>query len=203
MSKRSTEHRRNSFYGSAYRQLMRVQIFALLVAFVIQFILIYLATFHHTPKYYASTLTGREVEIKPFSDPILTTKFIRRWAETAARSALNLSFSNYRQELQKASGFFTSDAWSQYMDVIESRGLLSQINDSQLIISAIATQTPTILYRRVHNGHYTWRIQAPLLVGIQTSGSKAYQRWVVTMTIVRVSTLETPRGILINEIEVH
>lgn len=203
MSNSSTEHRRNSFYGFAYRQLMRLQIVALIVAFVLQFALAYIVIFHHTPKYYASTLTGREVEMKPFDDPILTTQFIRRWADTAARSALNLSFSNYKQQLQKASTYFTSNAWTQYMNVIQSRGLLSQINDSQLLVSAIATRGPSILYRRIQGGHYTWRLQVPLLVGVQTSGSKAYQRWVVTMTIVRVSTLDTPLGILINEIKVN
>ncbi len=196
------ENRRNSFYGAAYRQLMRLEVLALLLVFALLCVLGYLVVKKSTPDYYASTTTGREVKIHPLSDPVLTTDFIQKWAVTAARSALNLSFSNYQEQLRKASGYFTDGAWRQYRNAIDSRGLLRQINDNQLIVSAIATRKASILYRRVIAGRYTWRIQVPLLLGIQTSGSKTYQKWVVTMTVVRVSTLDTPRSILIDNIEV-
>ena len=200
MRKQYTKNKQNSFFGAAFQFLLRLEIFLLVILLALLSVLYFISEYRSTPDYYASTMTGENVQIYPLNEPILTTDFIRQWSERAAQAAFNFDFQNYESQLKKASVLFTPPAWQKFMAQLSSNGLLSQIRDNQIVLSAVATSGATILNRSVISGRYTWRVQVPILLGFQAAGQRKFARWLVTLTIVRMPTLTTPQGILVNNI---
>lgn len=110
---------------------------------------------------------------------------------------------NYRSELQAASGFFTPEGWSQFMTALQESNNLDAIRAKKLIVSAVAKRAPVILEKGVLAGRYAWRIQLPLLITYQSPSEFSQTEDVVRLTVHRVSTLNSPRGIGITQFVVE
>lgn len=194
-----TVHHRNKFYKDNQRRVVVAVIIALAVNLIMAFLLIYIITHPPRPKYFATSINGRITPLYPLNEPNQSDSAVLQWANQAAIAAFSYNFVNYRDELQAASGFFTSDGWKQFLAALSQSNNLDSVKVKKLVVSAVATRAPIILEKGVLNGRYSWRVQMPILVTYQSASEFTQQNLVVTMLITRVSTLNSPRGIGISQ----
>ena len=191
---------RNDTYRDNYRLLIKTAVFLLLSAVCMAIYLAYLCLFPSDPKYYASTSGGQNIALTTLNEPIVTEDFILQWASLAARSTLNINYSEFDRDIEAAKPYYTPAGWSSLQTAMENAKFLKNIQDNKLISSAIINGTPVIIEEAVIGGHYTWHVQLPVLV-TYTSGNQTEQsKYILNLLIERVSTLQTAKGIQINNI---
>ena len=186
---------RNQFYKDSQRKVLLALFVAVILNFILVFVVVYMITHPPAPKYFATSINGRITPLFPLNEPNQSDSAVLQWANQAAIAAFTYNFVNYRDELQASSGFFTSEGWSQFLDALQESNNLDAVKAKKLIVSAVATRAPIILQKGVLNGSYSWRVQMPILVTYQSASEFTQQNNVVTMLIKRVSTLNSPRGI--------
>lgn len=190
---------RNNFYRDGQRRLVTGLLITLAVNIIMAILLYYVITHPPAPTYFATSISGRITPLYPLDQPNQSDSAVLQWANQAAIASFTYNFVNYRDELQSASGFFTSNGWQQFLDALQQSNNLEAVKAKKLIVSAVATRAPIILQKGMLNGRYSWRIQMPLLVTYQSASEFSQQNNVVTMLITRISTLNSPRGIGISQ----
>ena len=190
---------RNEFYRDSYRRVMIALMLSLLINFGLGALLFYMISNPPTPKYFATSINGRITPLFPLAKPNQSDSAVLQWANQAAVAAYTYNFVNYRSELQAASIFFTPKGWRQFLRSIKASRNLEAVKAKKLVVSAVATQAPVILEKRLLNGRYTWRVQMPMTVTFQSASERRQENYIVTMLITRISTLNSPRGIGISQ----
>ncbi len=191
---------RNEFYKDSYRIVLIILLLALAVIIILIGTLSYLLTHPPKPVYFATSINGRIRPLQPLDRPNQSKSALLQWANQAAIAAYTYNFVNYRGELQSASSFFTPEGWNSFQQALSSSNNLKAVIAKKLVVSAVATGAPIILNEGVQpDGRYFWRVQMPMLVTYQSASEVTQQALMVTMTIVRVSTLDSERGIGISQ----
>nr|WP_242603905.1 type IVB secretion system apparatus protein IcmL/DotI [Legionella impletisoli] len=190
---------RNAFYRDGQRKIILILLISMIANVVFGSILFYIITHPPLPKYFATSINGRITPLFPLNEPNQSDSAVLQWANQAAIAAFSYNFVNYRSELQAASGFFTANGWTQFLNALQDSNNLEAVKAKKLIVSAVATRAPIILQKGVLNDRYSWRVQMPILVTYQSASEFTQQNNVVTMLITRVSTLNSPRGIGISQ----
>lgn len=190
---------RNDFYRDGQRKIVLVLLISILANLILGAMLFYIITHPPAPKYFATSINGRITPLFALNEPNQSDSAILQWANQAAIAAYTYNFVNYRSELQAASGFFTSQGWTQFLNALQASNNLDAVKAKKLVVSAVATRAPIILKKGILNDRYTWRVQMPILVTYQSASEFSQQNNVVTMLITRISTLNSPRGIGISQ----
>lgn len=190
---------RNKFYKDSQRKVMLALSIALILNIILASTLVYILTHPPEPKYFATSINGRITPLFPLNQPNQSDSAVLQWANQAAIASFTYNFVNYRDELQASSGFFTAEGWDQFLNALQQSNNLDAVKAKKLIVSAVATRAPIILQKGVLNDSYSWRVQMPILVTYQSASEFTQQNNVVTMLIMRVSTLNSPRGIGISQ----
>lgn len=188
---------RKNFYRDSYRRVVSVLLFTILGNLLLAFIVYYLATHRPEPKYFATSADGRITPIYPLTAPMVADSALLQWANQAAVSAYTYNFATWRKELQGASENFTPEGWSDFETALQSSRNLETVINKKLVVTAVATGAPVILDRGILNGHYSWKVQMPLLVTYESASTTIQQPVLITMLVTRVSTLTVPKGIAI------
>lgn len=186
---------RNNFYRDGQRKIILVLIISMLTNLLLGGTLGYLMTHPPAPRYFATSINGRITPLFPLNEPNQSDSAVLQWANQAAIAAFTYNFVNYRSELQAASGFFTAEGWTQFLNALQDSRNLEAVKAKKLVVSAVATRAPIILQKGILNNQFSWRVQMPLLITYQSASEFSQQNNVVTMLITRVSTLNSPRGI--------
>lgn len=186
---------RNEFYRDNYRKVVAALLFSFFIILVLAAALFYIATHPPAPRYFAASNDGHIVPLVPFTQPNLSDATVLEWSNTAATAAYNYNFVNYRQALQQAADYFTPEGKQMFFSAIKSSNNLQAVISKKLIVSAVATGVPVILEQGLLAGRYTWKVQIPMLITFQSASQFSQQSVTVTMLVVRVSTLTSPRGI--------
>jgi intracellular multiplication protein IcmL len=192
--------KRNEFYRDSYRRILSVLLFFSLISVLLVGALAFLELTEPLPKYYATLSNGRIVPMQALSEPTVTSDYIMQWSSMTMRAAYNLDFVNYQTQLNQAQPYFTADGWNAFMGALNGTGVIDSLQTNKLILAAVVSDTPIVLNRAIINGHYTWSVQVPLLITYSSASENKKQKIIITMTIVRVSGLDTPQGIQINNI---
>lgn len=187
---------RNEFYRDNYRRLVMILLLSIVIIFLLGGSLIYIWTHPPSPRYFATATNGRIIPLVPLDEPNLSNAALLQWAQTAAIAAFTFDFTNYRQQLQAASEFFTAEGWESYVHSLIQTRNLELVKAKQLVVHAVATGAPTFTDTPgVVKGRYSWRVQMPLLVTYESVQVTVPQNVIVTMLITRTSTLNSPSGI--------
>lgn len=189
---------RNEFYRDNYRRILAILLFLSAISVFMVAALGVIEISRPQPKYYATLSNGRIVPIQALSEPTVTSNYIMQWAALAVRAAYNLDFVNYQTQLQGAAPYFTADGWNAFNNALTGAGVLGSLQTNKLIMSAVVSESPIVLDRAIIGGRYTWHVQVPLLVTYSSASENKKQTIIVTLTIMRVSSLDTPQGIQIN-----
>lgn len=133
------------------------------------------------------------------SEPNLSDSAILSWANSTAVATFSYDSTNYRSEIQKLSGFFTDNGWSQFMSALNKSKNFDAVKNKQLIVSAVVTAPPVILQKGVVNKVYSWQVQMPMTVSYKGASDNTQQNVIVTMQINRTSSVNSPTGVAINQ----
>jgi intracellular multiplication protein IcmL len=190
---------RNEFYRDNYRKVVAALLLSFFILLTLSAALFYIVTHPPEPRYFATGSDGRIVPLVPFQHPNLSNSTILEWANTAATAAYSYNFVNYRQALQTAADYFTPEGKQMFFNALKSSNNLQAVIAKKLIVSAVATGVPVVLEQGVMVGRYTWKVQIPMLITFQSASQFSQQSVTMTMLIVRVSPLESPRGIGISQ----
>ena len=186
---------RNEFYRDGQRKLFIIVLLSLIANLILAILSGYIITHPPAPKYFATSINGRITPLTPLNEPNQSDPAILQWANQAAIAAFTYNFVNYRAELQSASGYFTADGWQQFLTALQDSNNLDAVKAKKLVVSAVASSAPVFLQKGILNGRYAWRIQMPILVTYQSASEFSQQNLTVTMLVVRVDPLNSPRGI--------
>lgn len=189
----------NFLYRDHYRRMVKGIIVMSVVAVILMLVLGGLLLSTPQPKYYATTTAGEVVPMHSLSQPVITNDYLLQWASLATRTAFNLDFVHYQSQLNSAQSDFTSSGWTQFTKAMKDSGLLDTVLDKKLEMSAVISGPPVILSTAVIHGRFTWRVQLPVLVTFSSASATTQARWLVTMNIQRISTLDAYKGIQISD----
>lgn len=190
---------RNNFYRDNYRRLVGILLLMIIINLGLVGAVVYLLTHKPAPQYFATSSDGRITPLYPLSESVVTPPELLQWANQAAVAAYTYNFVNYRQELQAASEYFTPHGWTQFTESLKATRNLETVQAKKLVVSATATGAPRITDQGLLNGRYAWKVQIPLLVTYESTSERIQQPVIVNMIIMRVSTLNTPKGIAIDQ----
>lgn len=194
---------RNVFYEQNYRKIVTVFVVSFLVNLMLGSLLMYIVSNPPQPFYFATTINGHITPIFPLSEPNQSTDSVVSWTTNAATAAFTYNFSDYRQEFQSASGFFTGNGWAQFLGALKSSNNLDAVIAKKLIVTAQAIGKSKVLKEGHVKGRYAWQIKVPLLVTYQSTTQFSQQRVNALMVIMRVTTLNAPDGIGIEQLVVE
>jgi intracellular multiplication protein IcmL len=191
---------RNEFYRDGYRRLQKI---ALAEAVAILGLIIVLAvnvsTMKPKDRFFATTSDGRLLQMVPLDQPDLPTGKLVSWSAAAASEIMTFGFNDYRKRLQESSRFFTRQGWESFNDALQKSNLLQMMNQNQQVLTAVPREAPVVVQEGVVRGVYRWYVQMPLNVTYQVGNTQENRPQRITLAIVRVSTLETPDGVAIDQ----
>lgn len=196
---------RNEYYRENFHRTVLILFLSVLVNLGLAGFLFYVITHPPKPVYFPTSINGRITPLTPLSDPYKTDAEILQWATQAAIATYSYNFVNYRKEIQAASEFFTPSGWTKFVNALKSSNNLDAVKRKRMIVSAVATKAPIITSRGRYSGgkyagRYAWVIKLPLLVTYQGAKEFSQRENMVTMTIVRISTLNSPSGVGIENV---
>jgi intracellular multiplication protein IcmL len=188
---------RNNFYRDNYRRVVGALLLMIFINLILGAMVFYQIANRPAPQYFATSVDGRITALYPLSDPMIPPSELIQWANRAAVAAYTYNFVDYREALQQVQNNFTPDGWKYFEEALKGARTLETVLAKKLVVSAVATGAPVILEQGVINGRYAWKVQMPLLVTYQSPNEQTQQPIIVTMTVSRVPTINTPRGIAI------
>lgn len=190
---------RNQFYRDGVHRL----IIGIILSFVFNVFailaIVYIYTHPPAPVYFPTSANGRITPLYPLDQPNSSDSTVLQWANLAAIAAFSYNFVNYRSELEAASEFFTATGWTSFLKSLKDSNNLLAVVTKKLVVAGQATRTPEILQKGVLNGRYSWKIKIPMVITYQSSEQFTQQNVDVILLITRVSTLNNPKGIGIEQ----
>jgi len=190
---------RSDFYRDSYRKVVVSLLGAVVIIIALVGIIFFLIASKPSPKYFATTDSGRIIPLIPLDQPNLSEHNVLQWASNALISVYSFDFVHYQKTFQENRQYFTNRGWQSFMNALEEAKTIETVKDRKLIVSAVLNGTPIISNQYILRGRYTWEAQIPILVSFQ--GTQAYSdNLMATLKIQRVSTLDNKYGIGIAEI---
>lgn len=168
----------------------------LLVILVPVFIMVNVAP--SKPGYYATATNGVIYPLSSLDQPVVTDTFLQKWVSTLAGGIFTVSFGDWQSQLDKYKGNFTPLAWQDLQNSY-NKGFADNLVQNQWSASAVITQEPRILDRRIINGRYTWTVNVPVLVNFTNASANASQSLLLALTISRMPTDANPQGIQVTQ----
>lgn len=186
---------RNDFYRDSYRKLIFLLFFLVFVIVGMAISIIALIKDRPLPTYFATTESGRIIPLIPLDQPNLTDQAILQWSTQAVTTVFTYNFVNYRSVFQDSRQYFTRGGWQNFMQAVSSSKLLSAVQNEKLMLTAVVSSAPVVTNEYVFDGKYTWKVQVPILVTFQSLSQTSYQSFIISLTIERVSTLDSRYGV--------
>jgi intracellular multiplication protein IcmL len=191
---------RNKFYREGYQSLMKIAIAQGIVVLVLACLVVYKLFIEPPPvRYFATTNDGKIMDLTPLTEPAMNDAAVLSWTSQAAADVMTFSFLDYQRRLQDSGRYFTPVGWEGFMTAIQESRFLEGVKANQQIITTVPSQAPVIIERNQANGRFYWRIQLPIVITFTSGEKKQSRRQLLNLTIVRVSPLEHPAGLGIEQ----
>jgi intracellular multiplication protein IcmL len=191
---------RNAFYRDGYRLLLRISVIqAIVIALLIAGLVSLLLTVQTRQIYFATTADGRIINIVPMNEPYRSQAEVVAWASASAQNVMRFDYKDYRERLQQVSANFTPSGWESFTKALKEANIIEAIEARKLVVTTDINSAPEITNAGVRNGVYTWDLRFPIT--IRFDGIEAPQPITTNLflRIVRVSTLQNPDGISIEQ----
>jgi len=191
---------RNEFYRDGYRTLLKIAIIQALIIVGLILAMYYVIQVNQPKdRYFATTSDGRLVPMVALNEPNLSTPALMSWAAQSATEVMTFGYHDYRRRLQEASRNFTRIGWASFTTALETSRIMEMVEANQYVVNAAPTSAPVLLEEGVVQGRYQWRIEVPIVVTYQAGAQKRADSYILTLLIVRVSKLESPNGVGIEQ----
>lgn len=186
---------RNNFYRDSYRLVVIILFFSVLANIALAGAVVYLESHKPSPKYFATTHDGRLIKMVPLNMPYMQSNALINWVTNAVTSVYTYDFLNYRKTFQDNQKYFTSGGWQAFLDQMQKSRNLKTVQDKKLVVSASPAGAAVVTNSGVLNGVYSWRVQIPIVVTYTSLSQQFSERLLVTLTVQRLSTLDSTYGV--------
>ncbi len=191
---------RNEFYRDGYRKLLTIAQIQAVVIIGLILAMFYVITVNQPQnRYFATTDDGRLVPMVALNEPNLSTPALMSWTAQAATEVMTFGFNDYRRRLQEASRNFTKVGWASFTTALEKSRIIESVEANQQVVTAAPRSAPVLVSEGLVNGRYQWQIELPMIVTYQAGATTRADNLLVTLLVVRVSKLESPNGIGIEQ----
>lgn len=192
---------RNEFYHKNYKRMLFVNLFLFMLLIAMIAFGVYQRSLHPVPKYFPTTPDGRLISMPPVNIPHVNDERLKEWSVDALLAIQSLDYVTYRRSLQEIRQYFTSKGHRRYLDAFGKSNNLTAIKTNSQVVSAEIEGEPNIIKRGVFRGHYAWKLTVPCRVYYENSANNNLSQGILaTITVLRVSVLEHPSGLAINDI---
>ena len=189
---------RNTFYRDHYKRALFAFLILLAVNIGLGGLIFYRSMNPPAPQYFATTADGTIINWHPLSDPVVTNDFVLQWSANAVRKAFSLDYEHWREQLQQASGSFTTAGWRYFLQSLKQSNNLKTLTKLKMVSNASITGAPRILEQEVIDGVYAWKIQLPILVTYTNAQQTIPMPMNVTLIVMRAPVKQFPDRIAIN-----
>ena len=196
---------RDKFYRDGFHKIVLAFILSLASNAILITLTLYIWATPPAPRYFPVSETGRILPIQPLTKPkeFSTESTILEWVTKSAIAAYTFNYVNYMQELQAASVFFTANGWDNFLDALVRSNNLEAIKRRKFIVNAEAYGVPKILRKGIVKGRYTWEIALKLLVTYRNETQFNQEKNLVIIKVQRIFSLNSPRGIGLDQFVVQ
>ncbi|MFA6279435.1 MAG: DotI/IcmL/TraM family protein [Bdellovibrionales bacterium] len=196
----STVLSRNVFYRDGYRLLVRISLVqSLSIVLLIAAIIAMLLSMETRRIYFATTSDGRIINIVPLNEPYRSRGDVVAWAAGRAQEVMRFGYNDFRQRLQASSTNFTATGWESFTKAMREARILEAIEARKLTVSMQIEAAPEVKKALDNQGVYTWYLQFPVSIKFDGQETPAPIQATLVLQIVRVSTLQSPEGISIEQ----
>ena len=190
--------RDNDFYRKHYHHV----IYGLMILIVLMMVgvgfVLYQTTHRPLPTFAAVEPDGKRMGLTAYPDPNLLPDTLLQWASKAVVGAYTFDFVNYNNQIAAVKPYFTETGWRDYLQSVNN--LITTIVQNQIFVYGVVAGTPVIANQGPLPGvDYAWRVQIPFLVSYVTTAGPTNRSFLVTLSIVRMSTNINPQGIGIDQ----
>lgn len=191
---------RNEFYKDGYRTLLKVALLEGIVIIGLILAMFYVISVNQPEdRYFATTNDGRLVPMVSLSEPNLSTPALMSWTAQAATEVMTFGFHDYRRRLQEASRNFTRVGWASFTTALEKSRIMETVEQNQQVVTAAPSSAPVLISEGMSNGRYQWQVELPMVITYQAGSLTRADNLILTLLIVRVSKLESPNGVGIEQ----
>ena len=188
---------RYEFYRDGYRKILSLVMLSMALNMLLAYAVYYIAMHPPTPRYFATSVDGQIMAVRPLDDPVYSTADILSWSTNVAITAYTYDYINFRGDLQNVASSFTSDGWGMFLNALKNSRMLDTVMAQKLVMTASPTGAPVIQQQGIVNGRYSWKISIPMLVKLN-GATMISQPVQVYMMLQRVALANNPKGIAIN-----
>jgi len=186
---------RNTFYRDNYYRMMAICVWLTLLLIGLVGFAFYQRTLRPAPQYFATTPDGTLIQLVPLDQPNLSPNTLVQWATQASTAAYTFNFVNYREAFQYARGFFTTEGYNNFIKALSDSRNLEAVKEKKLVVSSVPTGVPVIVNEGKIGDRYAWQVEMPMLISYQSATEVIRQDIKLSLLVVRVPTLDSPRGV--------
>jgi intracellular multiplication protein IcmL len=196
----STILNRNAFYRDGYRMLLKISLIQIVVIGLLLMTIVGLfSTIRTRSIYFATTSDGRIINIVPLNEPYLSPAQVIAWTAATAQNVMRFGYHDYRERLQQVSNAFTQTGWVSFNKALKEASFLEAVQARKLVVTMDINAAPEIQNAFEQNGVYTWYVQFPVTIRFDGNQPPQSINTMLRLQIVRVSTLQNPDGISIEQ----
>lgn len=191
---------RNIYYRDGYRTLLKIAVIeGMAIVALIAALAVTIAVSRPQDRFFATTADGRLIRMLPLNEPNMNDAALVSWAARAGTDVMTFGFHDYQRRLQEASNYFTRRGWQSFSEALDRSRVMEGVQQAQRVVTAAPKSAPVITQQGLVNGIYRWVVELPLTVTYQSGTATQSETLNVTLVIVRVSTLDSPSGVGIQQ----
>ena len=191
---------RNEFYRDGFRKMINLAIFeAIIIVGLILTLIVYISNSKAQDRYFATTADGRIMQLVPLDRPNMSEAALMSWVSQAATDVMTFGYHDHVKELQSASRYFTKTGWDSFTSALQRARIVESVKTLQQVVTAVPRSAPVLLRRGVVGGRFRWEVQLPISVTYKGATEGRTDNMLLTLLIERVSALENPDGVGIEQ----
>lgn len=120
--------------------------------------------------------------------PKISNEAVLRWASQAVSDIYSFNFSeDLNKHFERVSEYFTNDGYKQYMESLNSSGLIIDAKTKDIFYTAnscdVVSVSNQIQVSANDSANTIWYVDIPLLIKVESSGPVVMQRYIVRTII--------------------
>lgn len=191
---------RNIYYRDGYRNLVKIAVIeGMIILALVVALAITIAVSRPQDRFFATTSDGRLIRMIALNEPNMNDAAIVSWAARASSDVMTFGFHDYQRRLQESSAYFTRRGWQSFTEALDRSRVMEGVQQAQRVVTAAPKSAPVIAQQGLVDGIYRWVVELPLVVTYQSGTATQSDTVNVQLVIVRVSTLDSPSGVGIQQ----
>lgn len=143
------------------------------------------------------------VRLTPDVNPKVMDRHALKAAKERGISLTSMNFSDYKQQLLDARGWFSGDGWKIYQESLKAHKVVETVVKDGLVITSISSSDPVLVRKYILNNKMNWLIKVPIYQTVQgASKVPSISKRVLTITMEEARRDQSPDGLLIREFSV-